>query len=35
MNPKGDYLAAVSFCLGIIATATIARITVSTGIPRR
>ena len=23
MNPKGDYLAAVSFCLGIIATATI------------
>ncbi len=35
MNPKGDYLAAVSFCLGIIATATIARITVSTDILRR
>lgn len=35
MNPKGDYLAAVSFCLGIIAIATIARITVSTGIPQR
>lgn len=35
MNPKGDYLAVVSFCLGIIAAATIARITVSTDILRR